>query len=139
MAKASADFENRWGVTTERVIDLDCEDAVFRGTKARVRARYGFIATGASEIELIQPLDDGPNPYNEFLAEKGEGVHHLAYVVESITAYIDRLEGADHKIVLDAALPLGGRFLYVEGAAHGPMVELIEIPWQTTGAAAPSP
>jgi methylmalonyl-CoA/ethylmalonyl-CoA epimerase len=127
MAAASADFEARWGVATERIIELDCA-SVFRGAKAHVRVRYGFIATGASEIELVQPLDDEPNPYNEFLAANGEGVHHLAYIVDSISAYLD--QPAEVPVVLDAALPMGGRFVYVEEAAHGPMIELIELPWQ---------
>jgi methylmalonyl-CoA/ethylmalonyl-CoA epimerase len=129
MAAASADFEARWGVTTERVFELDAPRAVFRGAESRLRARYGFIATGASEIELIEPLDDGPNPYTEFLAEHGEGVHHLAYIVDSIDAHLSRLPVADRiGVILDAALPMGGRFTYVEGAAYGPVVELIELP-----------
>jgi catechol 2,3-dioxygenase-like lactoylglutathione lyase family enzyme len=131
MAAASAAFEARWGVPTERIFDLDCADATFRGHPARVRARYGFLATGASEIELIEPLDDAPNPYNEFLAEHGEGVHHLAYIVESIAAYTDHLGGelsTAGRVVLDAALPMGGRFTYLEGLAFGPVVELIEVP-----------
>jgi methylmalonyl-CoA/ethylmalonyl-CoA epimerase len=135
MAAASADFEARWGVATERHFELDSADAAFRGAKTRVRARYGFIATGASEIELIEPLDDAPNPYNEFLAANGEGVHHLAYIVDSIDAYLDQLAITEQvKVVLDAALPMGGRFLYVEDAAYGPVVELIEMPWQQEGA-----
>ena len=131
MDAASADFEARWGAATERIIELDCA-SVFRGAKTHLRARYGFIATGASEIELIQPVDDEPNPYNEFLADNGEGVHHLAYIVDSIGAYLDHVP--DHEelaVVSDAALPMGGRFVYVEGAAHGPLIELIEMPWQT--------
>jgi len=129
MAAASADYTAQWGATTERIFELDCVDATFRGRPTRVRARYGFIGTGASEIELIEPLDNGPNPYTEFLAEHGEGVHHLAYIVDSIDAHLERLPVDDRiQVVLDAALPMGGRFLYVEGAAHGPVIELIELP-----------
>ncbi|WP_448332505.1 VOC family protein [Streptomyces sp. DSM 41534] len=46
------------------------------------------MKTGASEIELIQPLKGRP-PYTEFLDLHGEGVHHLAYVVKSIDQYLE--------------------------------------------------
>ncbi|MFD8337957.1 VOC family protein [Streptomyces solisilvae] len=48
------------------------------------------MKTGASEIELIQPLKGRP-PYTEFLDLHGEGVHHLAYVVEGIDQYLESL------------------------------------------------
>jgi methylmalonyl-CoA/ethylmalonyl-CoA epimerase len=131
MAAAAISFESRWGVSTVRVFDLDCADATFRGNPTRLRARYGFLATGASEIELIQPLDDAPNPYNEFLSEHGEGVHHLAYIVDSIATHTDHLSrelSTADGVVLDAALPMGGRFVYLEDLAYGPVIELIELP-----------
>ena len=76
-------------------------------------------------------MDDEDNPYNEFLADNGEGVHHLAYIVDSISAYLDHVAVPEEiSVVLDAALPMGGRFVYVEGAAQGPLIELIEMPWR---------
>jgi len=35
------------------------------------------------QIELLQPLD-GPSILDEWLARRGEGLHHLGYVVDSI-------------------------------------------------------
>ncbi len=40
--------------------------------------------------ELIQPLDDD-SIYARFLAEKGEGVHHVGVAVPSFGATIDEL------------------------------------------------
>ncbi|MFD8280668.1 VOC family protein [Streptomyces solisilvae] len=60
------------------------------GREVGSSARHGFIKTGASEIELIQPLKGRP-PYTEFLDLHGEGVHHLAYVVEGIDQYLESL------------------------------------------------
>jgi hypothetical protein len=53
---------------------------LFRGVPTDVSARYRFIDSGASQIELIEPLSS-PSPYTEFLDGHGEGVHHLAYFV----------------------------------------------------------
>jgi methylmalonyl-CoA/ethylmalonyl-CoA epimerase len=127
--QAVDDFMQRWGSPTVRVRDLHFPDARFHGSPIDLRARYGFIATGASELELIQPLST-PSPYAEFLdANGGDGVHHLAYVVDSIDTHIEQLRalGLTATPLLDAAIGELGRFVYVEHAAHGPVVELIEI------------
>lgn len=75
-------------------------------------ARYGFISIGASEIELIQPLT-GRSPYTEFLEANGEGVHHLAYAVESIEQYLAALRqaGEDPSVVFDGAIADRARFV----------------------------
>jgi catechol 2,3-dioxygenase-like lactoylglutathione lyase family enzyme len=130
MDAASADFERRWGVATERRMDLTPEWATYRGETVAFSARYGFLRSGASEVELIQPLT-GSSPYADFLQENGgDGIHHLAYVVDAIDPYLEQLRATDGDvaILLDAGLPGGGRFTYVEGAAHGTVVELIELP-----------
>lgn len=126
MERASADFERRWNVPTEHVIELAAPGALYRGRIIDLVARYGFLRTGASEIELIQPVS-AESPYRDFLAEHGEGMHHLAYTVDRIQPYLDRLEEhGELDVVLDAALPGGGRFVYLDGVAHGAVVELIQ-------------
>ncbi|KIF71547.1 hypothetical protein HY68_28075 [Streptomyces sp. AcH 505] len=125
--RAVADYERRWAATTERVTDLSFTAARLHGEEVSCSARYGFINTGASEIELIQPLT-GRSPYTEFLETNGEGVHHLAYVVESVDAYLAALReaGEEPRVVFDAAVADVTRFVYLDDLAHGPVVELIE-------------
>lgn len=126
--RAADDFRRRWGVQTDDVMELDHADAVYRGTPTSVAARYGFIRTGASEIELIEPLSS-PSPYADFLEHNGDGIHHLAYVVDAVDPFLGQLADSERPpvIELDAPLAGGGRFVYVAGAAHGPSVELIEV------------
>ena len=133
LERAAADYERRWGVTTDQVVDIALDDARLRGTPAATSARYGLISTGASQIELIQPLET-PSPYTEFLeANGGEGVHHLAYVVDDIDRYIEHLRDAgetvDVSFATSATFPGwgSGRFTYVDGLMHGPAIELIEL------------
>jgi methylmalonyl-CoA/ethylmalonyl-CoA epimerase len=131
MEKASRDYERLWGAPTENVYELTSEGALYHGEPTTLVARYGFIRTGASEIELIEPVS-AVSPYRDFLRENGgDGAHHLAYMVDAIDPYLDRLrEAGALDLVLDAPLKtMGGRFVYVGGAAHGPVIELIE----TTG------
>jgi catechol 2,3-dioxygenase-like lactoylglutathione lyase family enzyme len=130
---AAADYERRWGVRTEQVQDLALRDARLHGQPAGTSARYAFINTGASQIELIQPLG-APSPYTEFLeANGGDGVHHLAYIVDGIDPFLEHLrqvgETPDVDFTTSFTFPeIGsGRFAYVHGLMHGPVVELIEM------------
>ena len=131
--RAAADYERRWGVTTEQVQDLALADARLHGKQAGASARYGFISTGASQIELIQPLS-APSPYTEFLkANGGDGVHHLAYIVDGIDPFLEHLrevgETVDVGFTTSFTFPgIGsGRFVYIDGLMHGPATELIEL------------
>jgi catechol 2,3-dioxygenase-like lactoylglutathione lyase family enzyme len=127
IATASADFERRWGVTAGPATNLTFPGARHRGTTIDLSARYSFIDTGGSQIELIEPVSE-PSPYTEFLAAGG-GVHHLAYYVDRIDPYLDPLAEAGHdvSVLLDAALPGRARFVYLDGPYSGPAIELIEI------------
>ena len=133
LERAAADYERRWGVTTDQVVDMALDDARLRGTPAPTAARYTFISTGASQIELIQPLG-APSPYTEFLeANGGDGVHHLAYVVDDIDPFLEYLREAgdpvDVGFTTSFTFPgLGsGRFVYIDGLTHGSVTELIEL------------
>lgn len=52
--------------------------------------RLALAQFGQVQWELIQPLDDD-SIYARFLAEKGEGVHHVGVAVPSFGATIDEL------------------------------------------------
>lgn len=121
-------FERR-GLRWLRSFDLPVEAARFRGEPAAFSARYTFVGDGATELELVQPLS-GRSPYSEFLDAQGEGIHHLAYVVDSIDAHLTVLEAdaPDLSLLLDVAVPNGVRFVYVAGSHHGALLELIQVP-----------
>ena len=70
-----------------------------------------FFKTGESKIELLSATRED-SPIAQFIAKKGEGMHHIAFDVVDIDAEIKRLEqkgyqllnktpktGADNKII----------------------------------------
>lgn len=88
-------------------------------------------------LQCVRPYDfsacratAGRSPYAEFLEAHGEGLHHLAYVVDSIAVQLAALnsQASAMSVLLDVAVPNGVRFVYVQGAPHGPLLELIELP-----------
>jgi glyoxalase/bleomycin resistance protein/dioxygenase superfamily protein len=130
------DFLHRYALDQDRIMDLTVENASFRDQPASFSARYGFLPVGNTEIELIQPLT-GDSPYTEFLDQHGEGVHHLAFIVNSIEAHLAHLmtTAPDSSLLLDAHIGDTTRFVYIEGTAHGAVLELIqtlEIPAEIT-------
>jgi methylmalonyl-CoA/ethylmalonyl-CoA epimerase len=70
-----------------------------------------FFKTGNIKIELLESLND-QSPISSFIKKRGEGVHHVAFLVDDIHKEINRLkklnfniinedpvEGADNKII----------------------------------------
>ncbi|MEO6884490.1 MAG: methylmalonyl-CoA epimerase [Bacteroidia bacterium] len=70
-----------------------------------------FFQTGNSKIELLQALTE-ESAIAQFIAKKGEGIHHIAFEVEDIYMEMKRLEsegftllsaepkkGADNKLI----------------------------------------
>lgn len=57
----------------------------FRGQEDFPDVRVAFFGAGAAAIELLEPLDDSSN-ISDFLARRGEGLHHLALRVDDVAA-----------------------------------------------------
>ena len=73
--------------------------------------KTSFFKSGPNKIELLQATNP-ESPIAQFIAKKGEGVHHIAFAVSDIKATIERLKkegfivlnevpkkGADNKLV----------------------------------------
>src|SRR3990172_4966156 len=54
------------------------------------RVRIAFLAIGESKIELVQPTDDTTG-VARFLANKGEGFHHVCFEVANLAEELTRL------------------------------------------------
>ena len=89
--------------------------------------RIAFLTVGESKIELVEPTDETTG-VARFLANKGEGFHHLCFEVPDIAAALGRL-AADGIELIDTAARRGAEgpvaFLHPR-SCHGVLVELIE-------------
>jgi methylmalonyl-CoA/ethylmalonyl-CoA epimerase len=124
---ATLNSYKQYGISGElQIFDLTYPEVKYRGKTLSFSARYAFVGDGETRIELCQPLDDR-SPYHDMLAERGEGVHHLCYMVDSVSDYLALLR-RDHPesvIILEAALaePLA-EFAYVQ-IESGVVLELL--------------
>jgi len=96
---------------------------------AHDRVRIAFLAVGESKVELVQPTDDTTG-VARFLANKGEGFHHVCFEVPDLAATLGQL-AVDGVELIDAAPRRGAEgpvaFLHPR-SGHGLLVELIEAP-----------
>ena len=91
------------------------------------RVRIAFLGVGESKIELVEPTDDSTG-VARFLADKGEGFHHVCFEVGNLAETLLRLE-IDGIELIDSAPRRGAEgpvaFLHPR-SCHGVLVELIE-------------
>ena len=66
--------------------------------------RVAFFLVGAPghevRLELLEPLHDA-SPVAKHIAQRGEGLHHVAYTVDDIDARLAALKAADVRLVDD--------------------------------------
>jgi len=55
----------------------------FHGKPSQHKFKGAFTKVGPVDLELIEPLE-GDTTYGEFLAEHGEGIHHIRYFVDTV-------------------------------------------------------
>ena len=87
------------------------KDMVRDGEPAEYAFRIAVTMVGSVQWELIEPLDDR-SMYAEFLATKGEGVHHVAVGVPSYGEALDTLKGKGRR-VLQGGVYNGVTFCYL--------------------------
>jgi methylmalonyl-CoA/ethylmalonyl-CoA epimerase len=62
--------------------------------------KTAFFAVGEQKIELLESTE--PNsPISKFLEKKGEGIHHIAFMVKDIKAEMKRLSAAGFELLYD--------------------------------------
>jgi methylmalonyl-CoA/ethylmalonyl-CoA epimerase len=76
-----------------------------RETVAEQGVEAASLRVGASRVELLRPL--GPDtPVGKFLANRGPGLHHVAFEVADLGAELDRLR-ADGVHLIDESPRVG--------------------------------
>ena len=117
LQEASIIYEKLFGETAYKQ-----EEVVSEGVTV------AFFGNGQNKIELLQATNP-ESPIAKFIAQKGEGIHHIAFEVEDIAIEITRLQkegfivlnevpkkGADNKLVA---------FLHPK-STHGVLIELCQ-------------
>jgi methylmalonyl-CoA/ethylmalonyl-CoA epimerase len=85
---------------------------------------------GASYVQLLEPL--GPEtPVGKFIAKRGEGMHHIGYGVEDVSAVLAALEADGVRLIDERPRhgSMGASIAFVHPAAMGGVLtELVQAP-----------
>lgn len=125
LSEALPRFEQLFGPFSTTTVTLT--DLSYRGQKSEAVLNLAFGTSGSIEIELVEPVS-GTFPQVEFLAQHGEGLHHVRYVVDNFDEKKALLEEHGFQEVVQGGSP-GVKFGYFESPSFmgGSMLELLQM------------
>jgi len=107
------------------------KDMTYRGSPQSFSMRVAFAMCGDTQIELVQSLT-GPNLYDEFLAQCGEGVQHLGIHVTDMSSATEQMQSLGYSMVQSGrgyGVQGDGAFAYFATSDRlGTLIELIQLP-----------
>lgn len=82
--KTAEYYSKIFGMEFPLIRDIPFENEIiarYRGEKLQAKAKLCVFRMGCIALELIQPVDDCPSSWREFLEMHGQGVHHVGVAV----------------------------------------------------------
>jgi len=86
--------------------------------------------SGGTAIELLEALND-ESPISKFLDKRGEGIHHICFIVDNIQSALDRLKKQGVQLIDESPRvgAYGAKVAFVHPKAmNGVLIELAEMP-----------
>lgn len=107
--------------------DSSISKVVFKGEPTESRSKLAFLNTPTIQFELIEP-DENPGTMREFLDIVGEGLHHIAFDVNSIAEYAPVMQQNGYPVLQTGEFTFSdGRYAYVDTLEDcKTLVELLE-------------
>jgi len=117
-----------FGIGPFEIREANFPTATYHGQKAGYRGKRAFAQLGPVTLELIE-LIEGKTVHEDFLREKGEGLHQIGFNVKDLNKCEEEAQKAGLKIVQGFRREDGSGFAYVDSdRIGGAMFELIQRP-----------
>lgn len=101
----------------------------YEETLGSQKVKVAFFKTGEdSKIELLEGTDE-TSPISKFIEKKGEGIHHMAYLVEDIHYEIERMKSEGFEPLQDSPkIGAAGKlvFFFHPKSTGGVLIELCQ-------------
>jgi methylmalonyl-CoA/ethylmalonyl-CoA epimerase len=121
-------YSEIFGVAKPKIIMTDAPETArtkYKGEPSSARAKLAFFDMGQVSIELIEPVGE-PSTWKDFLDARGEGVHHIAFMVKGTDEVVARLEKQGISLIQQGHYT-GGMYSYLDSEAKlGVILELLE-------------
>lgn len=95
-------YVEHYGIGPWRIVECgpeNAEDMITNDEPTTFAMRLAFAEVGRVEWELIQPLDERSH-YAQFLATRGEGVHHIQVGVTDYANTVADLRRRGHSVLV---------------------------------------
>lgn len=93
------------------------ENFLYRGNPSKAKFSVAVANSGPLQLELIEPLDDLPSLYREFLDAGREGLQHLGFWTDEVERDLGRASRAGYDIC-QSGDTARGPFYYLETESH---------------------
>jgi catechol 2,3-dioxygenase-like lactoylglutathione lyase family enzyme len=105
----------------------DVAKTTYRGRPSDAKAKLAFFKLGQLTLELIEPVGE-PSVWRDFLSQKGEGAHHIAFDIRETKRVTGHLAKSGIPVAQQGLYSDGsGMYTYVDSQAQlGTTVELLE-------------
>lgn len=130
-AQAAAEqLHSLFGIGPFRVIEWPIEgidpQATYRGAPANFRIRVAFAQVGATQLELVEPVE-GASVWSEFLESHGPGLHHVRITVPNFDETVVAFESAGiEQVCSGTGFHVGSKWVYFDTSKllNGLVVEI---------------
>lgn len=127
--KTAREYADLFGVEMPNIYMTGTQDVaktMYLGEPTPARTKQAFINVGSNlEIELLEP-DHEPSTWRHDLDTYGEGIHHIAFVVNGIKKVVERFERNGMKEIQKGEWD-GGRYSYIDSKDKlKVLIELLE-------------
>ena len=126
MKRAVAHYESLGMGPFER-LKLSPAEGLLRGKPLITTPIISMGQAGGIIIELLQPTEE-ESLVKEFYETKGEGVHHIAFLVDDIDRETERLVEKGFKVIFSQKFGEGGCAFFDTGQVGGMYIELFRPP-----------
>jgi methylmalonyl-CoA/ethylmalonyl-CoA epimerase len=121
-------YQESFGMGPFEIRVVDFPNATYHGKKAGYRGKRAFAKLGPVTLELIE-LIEGKTVHEDFLREKGEGLHHIGFEVQDLKKAVGIAEKQGMEVLQGTTREDGSGFAYLNSdKVGGMMVELIQWP-----------
>lgn len=128
--KTAQEYADLFGIDKPEIVMTGTQDianTVYLGESTPARTKQAFFHVGPNiDIELLEP-DHEPSTWRHDLDTYGEGIHHIAFVINGMKKIVEKFERNGMKEIQKGEW-IGGRYSYIDARDKLKLtLELLEI------------
>lgn len=114
--KTAQEYADLFGIEKPEILITATPDIAktqYKGEPTPARTKQAFFHVGPNvDIELLEP-DHHPSTWRHDLDTYGEGIHHIAFVINGMRKVVERFERNGMKEIQTGEW-VGGRYSYID-------------------------